>query len=92
MSDSNKKGDTLISAADDVRGELNELGGDLNGVFLFMGAQYVERSGEQRIHIVFRKDVVDSLHLKGKADILEALQKAAEYITASMGGRTQLPG
>ena len=86
MSERNKKpGATLISTGNDVRAEPNQLGGDLKGVFLFMGAQYVESSGEQHIHIVFRNDVLESLHMQGKAEILEALQKAAEYVADSMG-------
>jgi hypothetical protein len=75
---------TKFSTAEDVR---EELALDPKRALMFMGAQYVEGGkddGQQHIHIIFAKNLLESLNYAGKACVLEALQKAAEFVAASM--------
>lgn len=63
-----------------------ELASEPASALMFMGARYEPSSGRQHIEILFKKDVLASLDMNQKAQLVEALQKAAEYITASIGG------
>jgi hypothetical protein len=63
-----------------------ELAADLNNVLIFMGARYTPDSGKQHIEIVLQRDLLATLDMGQKAQLVEALQKAAEYIAATMAG------
>ena len=59
------------------------LGYDGATALMFMAARV--NQDRQTFEIVVNQEFLDSLNMEGKAAVLEVLQKAAEYIAASIG-------
>jgi hypothetical protein len=83
MSDVDKPNDQAkLTTADEheLMSALFRQPGDPRRFLLLMGV----RAGNGMIEVLFIKDRLDSLSIESKSQFLEALQKAAEYVTASM--------
>jgi hypothetical protein len=80
--DDKKNDQTKLTMAENVS---DELAFDPKSVLIFMGARHEPSSGRQRIEIVWQKDLLATLDMNQKALLLDALQKAAEFVAESMG-------